>query len=75
MVVMMKETNIVNCRLNDIQIVIARPGKIVGGIVFTNTTFFDCDIHNVTFIMNKATYDEALIKDPGFSTVPVIAGP
>lgn len=40
MVVMMKETNIVNCRLNDIQIVIARPGKIVGGIAFTNTTFF-----------------------------------
>ena len=58
MVVMMEETNIINCKLYGIQVIIARPGIITGGIVFSKSTFVDCHIYNLTFIMNKATYDD-----------------
>lgn len=75
MVVMMDGTNIINCNLYGIKVIIARPGNIIGGTVFSMSSFIECYIYNLTFIRNKATYDDIVAKDQGFSTVPVIAGP
>jgi hypothetical protein len=58
MVVMTEEVSIVNCKLYGIKVIMARPGSIMGGIAFSKSAFIECYIYNLTFIMNKATYDD-----------------
>lgn len=65
-----------HCVFKHVQIVIARDNISLFGVAsLENAIFTQCDIVNVTLVLNQATYADILAKSPDFGEfVPVIAG-
>jgi hypothetical protein len=53
MVFLADRVNVVGCRFNSVQIVIAKPGPMGGVVIFNDTSFVDCHIFNLTLVMDR----------------------
>lgn len=67
--------SIISCTTKFVEVVIVKDGATTwGATAFDNPTFLDCELCNLTLLMNKVTYDHICKNAPDFAKyIPVIS--